>query len=51
MSYIIFDEDSQPMRIVGKKEEAMAVCALREGWWFKFMKAKKVDYKFEEALF
>lgn len=51
MSYIIYDEDSQPMRIVGRKEEAIAACALREGWSYKYMKAKKPKYKFEEAPF
>ena len=35
MSYIIYDEESQPMRIVGRKEEAQAICAVREGWTFK----------------
>ena len=52
MSYVIYDEDLQPMRIVGRKEEAQAICAVREGWTFKYMKAKKTeDYKFEEAPF
>jgi len=52
MSYIVFDDESQPIRIVGRKEEATAICAIRKGWWFKFMKAKKAeDYQFEEALF
>ena len=52
MSYIIFDEYVQPMRIVGRKEEAQAMCALRKGWTFKYMKAKKAeDYQFKEALF
>jgi hypothetical protein len=52
MSYIIFDEDVQPMRIVGRKEEAQAICLVRKGWTFKYMKAKKAeDYQFKEALF
>lgn len=52
MSYIIFDDEVQPIRIVGRKEEAQAICAVREGWSFKYMKAKKAeDYQFEEALF
>lgn len=50
MSYIVYDEDGQPMRIVKRKEEALAVCALRTDWFFKFMKAKKPEYKFEDAL-
>ena len=52
MSYVIKNEDNEVMRIVGRKEEAQAVCALRAGWTFKYMKAKKTeDYQFEEALF
>lgn len=52
MSYIIFDDEVQPIRIVGRKEEALAICALRTGWTFKYMKAKKAEaYQFEEALF
>lgn len=52
MSYVIYDEDVQPIRIVGRREEAIAICSLREGWSFKYMKAKKAeDYQFEEALF
>lgn len=52
MSYIVFDEEVQPIRIVGRKEEAQAICSIRKGWTFKYMKAKKAeDYKFEEALF
>lgn len=51
MSYIIYDDEVQPIRIVGRKEEAMAICALRSGWTYKYMKAKKAeDYKFEDAL-
>lgn len=51
MSYIIYDDEVQPIRIVGRKEEAMAMCALRAGWTFKYMKAKKAEeYKFEDAL-
>ena len=51
MSYIVYDEDGQPMRIIGRREEAIAICSLRKGWWFKFMRAKKAeDYKFEDAL-
>lgn len=52
MSYIIYDEDSQPMRIVGRKEEAISITKSREGWTYKYMKAKKAeDYVFEEAPF
>ena len=52
MSYIVFDEDVQPIRIVGRKEEAQAICSIRKGWTFKYMKAKKAeDYQFKEAPF
>ena len=51
MSYIVFDENDQPMRIAARREEAVAICSLRAGWWFKFMRAKKAPkYKFEDAL-
>jgi hypothetical protein len=51
MSYIVFDENNQPMRIAARREEAVAICSLRKGWWFKFMRAKKAEnYKFVDAL-
>ena len=55
MSYIVYDENGEPMRLLKRKEEALAICALRKGWWFKYMKAKiyesqKPQYKFEDAL-
>jgi hypothetical protein len=50
MSYIVFDEEHQAMRIVRRKEEALAICVLRKGWTFKYMKAQKPQYKFEDAL-
>jgi hypothetical protein len=45
MSYVIYDEESQPMRIVGRKEEAQTICAVREGWTFKCVRkpVRKVD--------
>jgi galactose-1-phosphate uridylyltransferase len=53
MSYIIKNEDGETMRIVGRQEEAIAVCALRQGWTFKCVRKpiKKIDLsQFEEAL-
>jgi hypothetical protein len=51
MSYIIKNEDGEVMRIVGRKEEAMAICALRRGWTYKKEVKEKLQYQFEEALF
>ena len=53
MRYIIKNEDGETMRIVGRQEEALAICALRMGWTFKCVRnpVRKVDYQFEEALF
>jgi hypothetical protein len=55
MSYVIKNEDGEVMRIVGRQEEAQAICSLRTGWTFKCVRKvvrKLVDgYKFEEALF
>ena len=40
------------MRTVSRKEEALALVALRNGWTYKrvIMKSKN-EFKFEEALF
>lgn len=53
MSYLIKNEEGETMRIVGRQEEAIAICALREGWTFKCVRKPKPaeQYKFEEALF
>lgn len=52
MSYVIRDEDGEVMRVVGRQEEAKQLIQQRQGWTFKYMKAKKAEeYKFEEALF
>jgi hypothetical protein len=53
MSYKIYNEDQELMRVVGRQEEAMAICALRNGWSFKCARKpiKKIDLsQFEEAL-
>jgi hypothetical protein len=50
--YQLFDEQSELMRIVLRKEEALAVVALRSGWTYKRIVTKsKNEFKFEEALF
>ena len=48
--YQIFDEANDLMRIVGKKEEALALIALRSGWHYKKVTVEKPKFKFEEAL-
>ena len=40
------------MRIVSRKEEALALVALRSGWNYKRIVVRQVNnFKFEEALF
>jgi hypothetical protein len=53
MKYLIKDEHGEVMRIVGRQEEAMAICALRMGWTFKCLRKpiKRIDLsQFEDAL-
>ena len=53
MKYLIKDEYGEVMRIVGRQEEAMAICALRMGWTFKCLRKpiKMIDLsQFEDAL-
>jgi hypothetical protein len=52
MSYVIKNEDGDTMRIVGRQEEAMAICALRTGWTYKGVRnVPQPQYTFEEAPF
>lgn len=54
MRYVIRNEDGEVMRIVGRQEEATAICVLRTGWTFKCVRkpVRKIDLsQFEEALF
>jgi uncharacterized protein (DUF2225 family) len=52
MQYKIYNEDEELMRVVGRKEEAQAMCALRNNWTYKAVQnAPKPQYTFEEALF
>lgn len=47
----LYDEQGELMRIVSRKEEALAAVALRHGWTYKRVIMKKPEVKFEEALF
>ena len=47
----IFDELGELMRIVSRKEEALAAVALRNGWTYKRVFTKKPTIKFEDAPF
>ena len=48
--YQIFDEQGDLMRTVSRKEEALAVVALRSGWTYKRIVVNKPKFEFEEAL-
>lgn len=53
MSYVIKNEDAEVMRVVGRQEEAQAICALRLGWTFKCVRKPKQQLdlsQFEDAL-
>lgn len=53
MKYLIRDDCGELIRVVGRQEEAMAICALRTGWTFKCVRnpVKRIDLnQFEEAL-
>lgn len=52
-NYLIYNEDNDLMRIVGRQEEARGIVSLRTGWTFKCVRyTQKFDLsKFEEALF
>lgn len=53
MSYILYDENNEVMRIVGRQEEARYIVSNREGWSFKCVRNKRpsIDWNnFEEAL-
>jgi len=53
MSYLISNEDGDSMRIVGRQEEAQAICALRLGWTYRIIRRPRlrIDLSlFEDAL-
>jgi len=47
----LFDEQGELMRIVSRKEEALAVVALRNGWTYKRIVINKPKFEFEDAPF
>jgi hypothetical protein len=49
--YQIFDEAGGLMRIVSRKEEALALIALRSGWSYKRVVVVKPKVEFEDAPF
>lgn len=54
MSYMVYDEEGELMRVVGRQEEARQIAQAREGWTFKCVRKPKetVDLiEFEEAPF
>ena len=52
MPYIIYDEDGEKMRVVGKLEEAKALVKDRQDWSYKYFKPPKPEpFNFEEAPF
>lgn len=53
MKYLIYDENLELMRIVGRREEAANIVRTRANWSFKGIRTPKtkIDFtKFEEAL-
>ncbi len=54
MSYMVYDEEGELMRVVGRQEEARQIAQAREGWTFKCVRKPKetIDLtEFEEAPF
>lgn len=52
--YVIYNEDNEKMRVVGRQEEARQIVQNREGWTFKCIRKPKPTpdlSQFEEALF
>jgi hypothetical protein len=49
--YQILDEQGDLMRIVSRKEEALAVVVLRSGWTYKRIVVNKPKFEFEDAPF
>lgn len=52
--YVIYNEDKEKMRVVGRQEEARQIVSSREGWTFKCVKNPKPIpdlSNFEEAPF
>lgn len=52
--YVIYNEDNEKMRVVGRQEEARQIVQNREGWTFKCVRKPKPMpdlSQLEEALF
>lgn len=52
-NYLIYDENNELMRVVGRQEEARALVSSHDGWSFKCKRTPKpiVDLsQFQEAL-
>lgn len=52
-NYMIYNEDDELMRVVGRQEEARCIVSLRTGWTFKCLRTPKpiLDLsQFEVAL-
>lgn len=45
MKYRIYNEDKELMRMTRTKQEAVAICAIREGWSFVYIKPVKAVYE------
>ena len=48
-NYLIYNEDNELMRVVGRQEEARHLVQSREGWTFKIQRIVKRD-GYSEAL-
>ena len=48
-NYLIYNEDNELMRVVGRQEEARCLVQSREGWTFKIQRIAKRD-GYSEAL-
>ena len=53
MSYKIYNEDIELMRVVARQEEAIAICSLRKGWTYKCVRKTRITLdlsQFKDAL-
>lgn len=41
MSYMVYDDEGELMRVVGRQEEARQLVSQREGWTFKCVRKPK----------
>jgi hypothetical protein len=42
--YLIYDENNELMRKTVTRAEAKAICSIREGWYFKYIKTTKLTF-------